>query len=244
MIAAGAIGTPSSSAMYRDRSGELMPIMVAVAPGTQWPPRARTSPWRTASQTSSPSIRTPSRSKTTASSGRRAAEPLDGWVGAIPAVCGRSAQATTDGRFVTVPAPNRPAAPRPSGPTPFARQLPRASITKTAPATPCRSAGPDGSSLHQLPVGVLAGDLVALELEQVAAAHLDPLPLDGGPGEQPLRTAPVPADPVPVLAVVDIGEAGEAAGQPRPHLLPPPGPAAPTCTRPRSRTQRHPRALT
>ena len=76
-IAAGALGTPSAPAMYRDHSGELMPIMAAVASGTQWPPRARTSSWRTASQTSSPSISTPSRSNTTASSGRRAAGSPD-----------------------------------------------------------------------------------------------------------------------------------------------------------------------
>jgi hypothetical protein len=32
------------------------------------------------------------------------------------------------------------------------------------------------SPLHELPVGILPGDLVVLELEQVAAADLEPLP--------------------------------------------------------------------
>ena len=69
--------------------------------------------------------------------------------------------------------------------------------------------------------GVLPGDLVALELPQVATAHLDPHPLDGRPGQQPLRAAPVAADPVPVVAVVDVGDAGEAGCQPGTHLLRP-----------------------
>src|SRR6266498_4856090 len=77
------------------------------------------------------------------------------------------------------------------------------------------------SPLHELPVGVLPGDLVAPEREQVAASYLDPIPLGSRPGEQPLRAAPVAADPVTVVAVVDVGEAGESACQPRAHLLPP-----------------------
>ena len=56
------------------------------------------------------------------------------------------------------------------------------------------------------------GDLVALDLEQVAASDLDPIPLGGRTGEQPLRAAPVAADPVTVLAIVDVGAASEAAG--------------------------------
>ena len=83
------------------------------------------------------------------------------------------------------------------------------------------------SAFHEFPVGVLAGDLVALELEQVAAPDLDPVALGGRPGEQPLRAAPVAADPVTVLAVVDVGEAGEPACQPRAYLLPSLEPPAP-----------------
>jgi hypothetical protein len=74
-------------------------------------------------------------------------------------------------------------------------------MTPTAPAA-ARLGG--GSALHELPVGVLAGDLVAPELEQVAASDLDPVPLGSRPGEQPLRAAPVAADPVPVIVNASI----------------------------------------
>ena len=53
--------------MYRDHSFELMPIMSRCARLCQRPPRSRTSCSRAVSHTCSESIRTPSRSKTTAS---------------------------------------------------------------------------------------------------------------------------------------------------------------------------------
>jgi len=46
------------------------------------------------------------------------------------------------------------------------------------------------SPFDALPVGVLSGDLVVLELEQVAAADLEPLPLGGSS-----RSAATPSSP-------------------------------------------------
>src|SRR4029453_5224780 len=93
--------------------------------------------------------------------------------------------------------------------------------------------GPRGSPVPQLPVGVLAGDLVTPELEQVAAAHHDRLPLGGRPGQQPLRAAPVAADPVAVVALVAVGDAGEATRQSRSHGLPALEPPPPRLRPPR-----------
>src|SRR3954447_18930766 len=52
--------------MYRDHSGELIPIMSACAWPCQRPPRSRARSSRTSSHSCSESTRTPSRSKTTA----------------------------------------------------------------------------------------------------------------------------------------------------------------------------------
>jgi hypothetical protein len=72
------------------------------------------------------------------------------------------------------------------------------------------------SAFHDLPVGVLAGDLVALELEQVAALDLDPVVLGGRPGEQPLRAAPVAADPGTVLTQWTSGRPANRLASPAP----------------------------
>src|SRR4051812_2110611 len=87
-------------------------------------------------------------------------------------------------------------------------------------------------SLHDLPERVLPADPAAGELEEVAPADLDRLAGPLRAADRPLRDAAVPADPVAVVAVVDIGDAVEARLDPRPDLIathqPPPsrpGPA-------------------
>src|SRR5919199_3339825 len=67
LISSGGSVSPTTSCMYTDHSGELIPIMSAWAVSLQRPPRSRARPSRTSSQSSSVSKMTPSRSKTTAS---------------------------------------------------------------------------------------------------------------------------------------------------------------------------------
>src|ERR1700754_2521764 len=81
--------------------------------------------------------------------------------------------------------------------------------------------------LDDLPVRVLANDLAVRELEQVAAADLDPLAVRARAGQEPLRAAAVAGEPVARVAVVDVRDAGEAAGETLTHALPPFEPAAP-----------------
>src|SRR4029450_11642635 len=68
-MAGGSSGTPSSSCMKRDHSGELIPIMRSCVPGAQLPPVSRASCSRASDQACSESISTPSMSKTTAATG-------------------------------------------------------------------------------------------------------------------------------------------------------------------------------
>src|SRR4051812_15763111 len=76
-----------------------------------------------------------------------------------------------------------------------------------------------GLPLHELPVGVLADDLAVPELEQVAAAHLDALAVRAGAGQEPLGAAAIAGEPVPGVAVADVGDAGEAARESLAHAL-------------------------
>ncbi len=76
----GVRGTPTSSPRWRDHSGVLMPIIRSWLSGRNCLPYPATYPRRTSSQTSSVSMMTPSRSKTTASivTGPPPSEGLDG----------------------------------------------------------------------------------------------------------------------------------------------------------------------
>src|SRR6516165_12257722 len=106
--------------------------------------------------------------------------------------------------------------------------------------------GSDGTWLRlrvaDLPEAVLADDLaVRPECPQVAAAYLDALSANSGAADGPLGRTAGPAGEVLVIAVVHIGNALEARGQPAAHLVLP-GKAAPPPVGPRgaSRT-RNPR---
>ena len=66
LISSGDSARPIASCMYRDHSGELIPIMSAWARSCQRPPRSRASCSRISSHRCSESTSTPSMSKTTA----------------------------------------------------------------------------------------------------------------------------------------------------------------------------------
>src|SRR5215469_67685 len=94
---------------------------------------------------------------------------------------------------------------------------------------PGRSAGNEDSSdgtwlrlrVADLPEAVLADDLaVRPERPQVAAAYLDALSLHSRAADGPLGRTAGPAGEVIVIAVVHIGNAPEARGQPAAHLVP------------------------
>jgi tetratricopeptide (TPR) repeat protein len=78
-----------------------------------------------------------------------------------------------------------------------------------------------GSSLDDLPVRILPRDLVAAELEQVAAADLDPLSRGGRTREEPFGATSLAADPVAVVAPVHVGDACEPARESIANALPP-----------------------
>src|SRR5579872_864041 len=86
----------------------------------------------------------------------------------------------------------------------------RRPAARAGPAAVCRRR----SRLHDLPEGILAHDLVAAERPQIAAANLQPLTLDRRPGQHPFGRAAVAGDEMLVLAVVDVGDAGEAGAEP------------------------------
>src|SRR5687767_10046300 len=63
------------------------------------------------------------------------------------------------------------------------------------------------------PVGVFAGDEAVAKFPEVAAANGDAVAGGGGGSEEPFGGAAVAGDPMMVFGVVDVGDAGEAAGQ-------------------------------
>src|SRR5688572_5616417 len=82
-------------------------------------------------------------------------------------------------------------------------------------------------SFHDLPERILARDLAIGELEQVHAAHFEPLPRDRRARERPFRDTEVAAGPVLVLPVMHVRNSLEALGQPCSDLLLPDVPIAP-----------------
>jgi hypothetical protein len=98
-------------------------------------------------------------------------------------------------------------------------------------------------SVDDLPEGILAADLPVDELEQVASAHLNGLACPLRPAKRPLRDAAVTADPVGVVAVVDVRNPVEPGLDPFPNLrLPtsrrPPGPGPRGMSRTQSSVRR------
>src|SRR4029079_2851191 len=75
------------------------------------------------------------------------------------------------------------------------------------------------TSIDHLPEGVLAADLVAVELEQVAAAHLDGLTVQLSAANRPLGYAAVTARPVALVAVADVRDPIEPRLDPFSDLL-------------------------
>jgi integrase-like protein len=82
-------------------------------------------------------------------------------------------------------------------------------------------------ALDDLPIGVLADDLAASELEQVTTTNRNRLPLRRCPGQEPLRPAALSGYPMAVVAVVDIGNTSKPASKPLPNLVPPLEPSSP-----------------
>jgi hypothetical protein len=62
----------------------------------------------------------------------------------------------------------------------------------------------------RISIGVFANELVAPELEQVAALRLDLLALRARTGQEPFGAAMIAGEPVAVVAVVNVGDTSEA----------------------------------
>src|SRR5215471_13779049 len=91
-MSSGDSSRPITSCMYRDHSGELIPIMSACAWSCQRPPRSRARSSRTSSQSCSESSSTPSMSNTTAATANS-----DGVVAMLAIDEGRTGRALLDG---------------------------------------------------------------------------------------------------------------------------------------------------
>ena len=82
-----------------------------------------------------------------------------------------------------------------------------------------RRGRPGLAAVDDLPEGILPSDLPVRELEQVTPAHLDGLARSLSPANRPLGDAAVTAEPVGVVAVVDVRNPVEPGLNPLPNLL-------------------------
>ena len=86
----------------------------------------------------------------------------------------------------------------------------------------------EGSYVADLPEAVLADNLaVGPERPQVAAAHIDLLPVHGDPADRPLRHTAGTADEVIAIAVVNVRNAFEACRESAAYLILPGKTASP-----------------
>src|SRR5262245_57958676 len=64
-----------------------------------------------------------------------------------------------------------------------------------------------------LPIRILARDLAVPKLPMVASADTNVASIEGGSGQKPFGDAEIAGDPMPIVAVVDVGETLEARGE-------------------------------